>query len=200
VNKKTIFVSVFLIAFILINFLGNAQIIPTVEAKDRVILKKTDTVYQFYAVKAPKKFKLQNHTKYFWYAADTILVTENGFSGRILHGAYSVHYPNNNLREQGYFRYGLKNDQWKMWYPNGTLEKLSNWKNGQLNGSFIEYNESGKKIREGNYKNDLLNGNLTIYSSDGKSSQVLYRNGIKAEPKVEQPSKTDSTSSAPKTK
>jgi hypothetical protein len=196
--QKTILKVIFLLCSLSNYFLTTAQKIPLPEAKDRVTMTKNDTLYRFHATKPPKKFKIVEDARYAWYISDTILVTKAGFSERLLNGPFEIFYPNNNLYQSGYYKYGLKNGLWKSWHLNGQLMQTELWKNGQLNGSFAEYSQNGIKVKEGNYKNGLLNGELIEYMPGEKKRHIQYRAGVIVEPKVKQTSKTDSTSSAPK--
>ncbi|HZX59368.1 MAG TPA: hypothetical protein VFE54_11605 [Mucilaginibacter sp.] len=69
---------------------------------------------------------------YYWYEANQIHTTQGGFSGKPLNGQYIEYYPDKNLKEEGYFKRGLKNGPWKSWNEDGTLAVSSTWKNGLL--------------------------------------------------------------------
>jgi hypothetical protein len=175
-----------------------AQKKPVIAAQDRVLLHKADTLYQFYAVTPPKKLKPQQESIYYWYRDDIILITQGGYNGRILHGDFRIFYPNNNLKENGRYRYGLREGTWKTWRPSGALASVTTWKDGHLHGAFTEFDEKGQKIKDGSYKNGLLSGNLTEYLNDGKSKQTIYNKGVRVEINDTQPPKKDSASSASK--
>jgi len=76
------------------------------------------------------------HTKpdlfYYWYSANAIHATQGGFSGQLLNGQYSEYYLNKNLRQQGFFKNGLKSGIWKTWNEDGTLKATSTWEKGRL--------------------------------------------------------------------
>jgi antitoxin component YwqK of YwqJK toxin-antitoxin module len=67
---------------------------------------------------------------YYWYSANQIHSTQGGFSGTLLNGQYTEYYLNKNLKEQGAFKKGLKDDVWKSWNEDGTLKQTVNWHKG----------------------------------------------------------------------
>jgi antitoxin component YwqK of YwqJK toxin-antitoxin module len=72
---------------------------------------------------------------YYWYSANSVHSTQGGFSGKLLNGQYTEYYINKNLKEQGTFKEGLKNGNWKSWNKDGTLNLVSSWKNGKVASS-----------------------------------------------------------------
>ena len=69
---------------------------------------------------------------YYWYSANAIHATQGGFSGHLLSGRYTEYYLNKNLKEQGFFKQGLKSGIWRTWNEDGTASQVSNWENGIL--------------------------------------------------------------------
>ena len=67
---------------------------------------------------------------YYWYNANTIHISQGGFSGKLLNGPYIEYYTDKNLKEQGNFKKGLKDGVWKSWNEEGTLTSVTNWKRG----------------------------------------------------------------------
>jgi antitoxin component YwqK of YwqJK toxin-antitoxin module len=67
---------------------------------------------------------------YYWYSANAIHSTQGGFSGQLLNGRYTEYYLNKNLKEQGFFKKGLKSGIWKTWNEDGIIKQTSNWKLG----------------------------------------------------------------------
>jgi hypothetical protein len=89
---------------------------------DRTIVAETDPVSSPPSIN-PQLF-------YYWYGANTIHMTQGGFSGKLLNGLYTEYYINKNLKEQGSFKKGLKNGIWKSWNEDGSLVATKNWKHG----------------------------------------------------------------------
>jgi hypothetical protein len=145
------------------------------ETQNRVVLNKSDTIYQFYTIKPTgRKPKVKESSYYYWFRADTILVTRKGFDGKLLHGDYKAFYPNKNLKESGQFEYGLKNGEWKAWFSNGELQSVSNWRAGKRQGKFQEFSPNGQKLKASQYKEDKLSGDIN--PADTVANKVRTRN------------------------
>lgn len=146
---------------------------------NRVVLNKSDTIYQFYTFKPTgNKLKVKESAYYYWFRADTILITRNGFDGKLLHGEYKEFYPGKNLKESGQFEYGLKTGGWKSWYSNGELQSVTRWRAGKKEGEFHEFAPNGQKLRSGQYKENKLAGEITNYSADTVIARVCYKEGL----------------------
>ncbi|MBA3681206.1 MAG: hypothetical protein H0W73_08585 [Bacteroidetes bacterium] len=140
----------------------------------------------------PKEIKINNERSYMWYGSQKIMETKGGYEGKLIHGNYTSFYLNNQLKEQGQIKYGLKNKEWKYWYPDGKLKEIINWKNGVKRGSYSIYNDYGQLMAKGNFKNDKLNGKFYTYGPTGKvTEKKVYKNGdeVIAKVKVEKPKK-----------
>lgn len=75
---------------------------------------------------------------YYWYSANGIHITQGGYSGKLLNGLYSEYYLNKNLKEQGFFKKGLKNGDWKSWSNDGILIGTKTWNNGlEVSGKHV---------------------------------------------------------------
>jgi antitoxin component YwqK of YwqJK toxin-antitoxin module len=82
--------------------------------------------------------KIKNDRYYFWYLNNVIHSTQGGYNGQLLNGHYIAFYPDKNLKEEGNFKRGLKDGEWKIWNPKGDLTGVANWNEG------IEVPESGQ--------------------------------------------------------
>ena len=83
----------------------------------------------------PANPKIKPVLSYYWYSAGDVHKTQGGFSGKLLSGQYTVYYLNNNLKEQGIFKGGLKDGIWKEWGEDGLLLKTTTWRKGvETNG------------------------------------------------------------------
>lgn len=76
--------------------------------------------------------KIKNDRYYFWYLNNIIHSTQGGYSGQLLNGHYLAFYPDKNLKEEGDFKKGLKDGEWKAWNPKGDLTSVANWNEGLL--------------------------------------------------------------------
>lgn len=132
-----------------------------------------------------KDIKVNNERTYMWYASQKIMETKGGYEGKLIHGKYAAFYLNNQLKEQGQIKYGLKNKEWKYWYPDGKLREVITWKNGVKNGSYAIYNDYGQLMAKGNFKNDKLHGKFYTYGVTGNvTEKKVYKNGDEVIPKV----------------
>ena len=114
---------------------------------------------------------------YYWYANNTISITQGGYSGRLLNGLYSDFFLDKNLKEEGTFDDGLKEGLWRSWFPGGLLESSLHYSKGILKGGFSRYASSGKLLQEGNYKNGKLHGSVINYDSSDSTQINKYKNG-----------------------
>ena len=120
-----------LIVLFMFPFFAKAQKMPEIKAMNRVILHRGDTVFEFYTSQPPKKLKVDTARYYSWYRQDSIIVTQGGFAGKLLHGRFTVLFPNKNLMQEGYYKYGLKDGTWKVWNKDGELISTITWTNGK---------------------------------------------------------------------
>lgn len=74
--------------------------------------------------------KIKNDRYYFWYYNKVIHSTQGGYTGQLLNGHYIAFYPDKNLKEEGNFKAGLKDGEWKTWNPKGDLTNVTNWSDG----------------------------------------------------------------------
>lgn len=133
------------------------------------------------------KVRAKNDRLYYWYSANTISITQGGYSGKLLNGLYTDLYKNKNLKEQGSFRKGLKSGTWKRWTPEGKPEEMTSWKNGHLSGSFIRYHSDGTRKEQGRYTRGVLQGKHTEYLADDSTRTSYYKGGelyVKRERKI----------------
>ena len=166
-----------LLIFLLQNHPCFAQKKPVMNALNRFEINQKDTIYRFYAVIPPKKLKFDFTRNYYGFTKDTIIITQGAVAERILHGSFTVYFPDKNLKEAGKFNYGLKSGEWKWWFPDGQLKQITNWKDGEMDGVIEEYNFDGSKTKSGYYKNSLFTGYIIEGSSDGKNKKLIYKKG-----------------------
>jgi hypothetical protein len=114
---------------------------------------------------------------YHWYTADGIHVTQGGYEGKVLNGAYNEYYLNKNIKIQGAYRNGLQHGTWKSWNANGFLLSIYNWDKGVMNGEYRLFDGKGMLTEQGYYKQGLLNGIRVSYLSADSVKQAKYENG-----------------------
>jgi hypothetical protein len=74
--------------------------------------------------------KIKNDRYYYWYLNNVIHSTQGGYNGQLLNGHYIAFYPDKNLKEEGGFKRGLKEGEWKTWNPKGDLTSVTTWNEG----------------------------------------------------------------------
>ena len=153
-----IFRSAAIIAFVFIScFVLKAQ--KAIDPDDIVAFNITVNYDEFTVktqmLKNPKKIKVDNDLNYLWFSSNRIIETKGGYDGKLLHGYYKSFYLNNQLKESGELKYGIKNGEWRNWYNDGNLKEISTWKRGRRNGKYEIYNDYGKLMAKGCFKNDL---------------------------------------------
>ncbi|WP_317897807.1 toxin-antitoxin system YwqK family antitoxin [Aurantibacillus circumpalustris] len=132
-----------------------------------------------------KDISVNNDRTYMWYAAQKIIETKGGYDGKLIHGTYRSFFLNNQLKEQGQIKYGLRNQEWKYWYADGKLKEVINWKKGVKKGSYYLYNDYGQLMAKGKFKEDKLNGWFYTYGPNGKFvDKKKYKKGDEVQTKV----------------
>lgn len=121
--------------------------------------------------------KANQDLRYHWYSKNTILSTDGGFSGRLLHGSYTSFYSNNNLKSKGEFSKGLKNGTWISWYTNGGIRERTVYKNGVLHGTQELFDSTGFLRMRIYYRNGARAGKTTIFSQNNSDSVIRYKKG-----------------------
>lgn len=107
-------------------------------------------------ITAPAGILISPEKQYFWFDKGGILNTQGGYSGKLLHGNVVVHYRmNKQLKEQGKYRYGLKEGKWYLWDTDGVLKEIQSWKAGLKQGKTILYDSIGVEKATIKYKNGL---------------------------------------------
>jgi antitoxin component YwqK of YwqJK toxin-antitoxin module len=72
---------------------------------------------------------------YYWCRNNVIHSTQGGIGGPLLDGHYIAFYPDKNLKEEGFFKKGLKDGEWKTWDRKGALTSSVDWDNGLVRKS-----------------------------------------------------------------
>ena len=97
---------------------------------------------------------------YYWYKSQTVLGTQGGSAGQLLHGAFESFYDNKQLCEKGSYTKGLKTGEWNYWQKTGKLIKTEHWSNGRLSGEQMYYSKAGDL-----QKRVIIRGNKTTEQS-----------------------------------
>lgn len=136
--------------------------------KNSVFVKNvTETIRAELLSYDSRPIRIRSDRFYYWFKAQKILHTQGGFGGRVLDGKYTAYFPDNNLKETGYFRAGLKIGKWQCWFVNGQLMEETSWRRGLKSGNYIKYNTDKLIELKGKYRKDKFFGKKFKYSEDG---------------------------------
>jgi len=103
----------------------------------------------------PKKNNRYNKSlTYYWYKSQSVISTQGGSSGLLLHGIYEHFHANKQLAVRGFFKKGLKNGTWTYWNEEGKLTREEFWSKGKPKKSALIFNAKGKVEKETNYGKD----------------------------------------------
>ncbi|HNR20929.1 MAG TPA: hypothetical protein PKN75_12580 [Bacteroidia bacterium] len=99
---------------------------------------------------------------YYWYSYNQVHQTTGGADGKLLHGEFSSYFSDNNIKEKGNFRFGLKHGTWKEWDTKGLIKKVAHYKHGKLHGVQTEYDVDAVPK-----KTTFVNGKIKIPKPKG---------------------------------
>ena len=125
--------------------------------------------------KQPENIK--HDRRYAWFGGNQLHLTQGGFSGRLLHGAYVEHFETKTIKSQGVYKNGLADGEWKVWREDGNLDSVQVYSSGILNGKFERYDAAGFLRESGQYKNGKLNGKIKKWVAKDSVQVVQYKNG-----------------------
>lgn len=141
-------------------------------------LSFSDYQASFYTLPEVKVKKAKLGREYYWLSGRQINITSGGYSGKLLHGKFSSFYLNKQLKEQGEFKKGLKEGEWKEWNIDGRLLAITHYSKGIASGKFYKYYENGLVAEAGSYRNGKINGKLKKMVSADSAQVFRYRNGV----------------------
>lgn len=172
--------SVYIILFVFNAFHVYSQrfVEPEKMKQFNIIVNYSDYTVKTQILKENKKTSPNADLTYAWYTSQKIIETKGGFDGKLIHGYYRAFYLNDQLKESGEYRFGVKNSLWKSWYPDGKLKEITRWRRGIKTGEFSLYNDDGRIMVKGRFKEGKLHGRLYAFGNDGKISSVQkFKNG-----------------------
>lgn len=146
----------------------------------------------------PKRMTVIRAAWYYWYLNNSVHYSQEGYSGKLLHGPYTSYFKNMNIRSAGAFRYGLMKGKWKNWYPAGRIKSVSHWRNGFKCGKSVYYSEDGTLRIVEKYRKGLLHGKQKTYKNNTLIEKTKYHRGIEKPCKHRHiPLQTDSLDTIP---
>ena len=83
-------------------------------------------------------------------------------------GEFLEHYPNGNLKTEGWNnKEGKRDGVWYSYFESGLKWSVQSYKDGLKDGESIVYYPNGKKHYEGFYTNDKKSGHWKFYNENG---------------------------------
>jgi hypothetical protein len=119
----------------------------------------------------PKKVKVEDNKRYYWYYLNELHCNLGGYQGKLLHGSFILLDSKNNMISKGYIKEGVKDGVWKKWYPNGNIREIRFYDEGIKDGTHVFYNINGSQSRQEKYKK----GELQIKEQYQKSKKSESR-------------------------
>ena len=117
------------------------------------------------------------------YAFDGTKLEHAPYVAGVLHGDYSMFYPNGKVMECGTYADGKKHGAWVRFSDNGTKERSATYAAGRLQGPWVEFDAEGRTAVSGSYVNDLRHGKWTYFERGSAVRTEVYRHGILQTPK-----------------
>jgi len=173
---RTYYLILFIIALV---FQAKAQRSSADLAPYKHHIANEDHQLSFYTLSPDQSVgTIRSDRSYYWWGGKQIQVTQGGYSGKLLNGVFTVYYLNKQLKQQGLFKKGLKNGEWKEWNEQGKLILRTNFVEGIASGNFYKYNDLGELKEQGTYKNGKIDGELKKYISADSVAISKYKNGM----------------------
>lgn len=196
--QKAIVLSISLLSFIQINaqVLGGKYSLNHYDVHNTITMTN-DSNYtdRFHVTEKKLSFfcKPKKDRNYHWFAKNQLQMTQGGYNGKLLHGEYSIHYPDNQLKEKGFYIKGLRSKTWHAWYPNGKLKTVSKWKKGKLHGNYQIYDTEGILVKELKYRKgkEVLPKQVKPKAEKEQTAKPEKESKVKSEPKPVKEKKPD---------
>jgi len=189
--------------FIIMNLLVMPEIGWSQTANQRlhhVVLSEEAFSRDFFIKQKDHTLFVNKNRDYHWYKANSVLQTQGGQGGKLLHGLYKEYFLNHNLKCRGHLRNGQKIGRWKEWWPNGTIKSSYRYCRGSLSGKMKDYSEFGFLTEKSKFKKGMKSG-ITLYFDDNKlTSKIKYRRNLPIDTiDIQKPPKFNTVGASPKT-
>jgi hypothetical protein len=126
-------------------------------AKRRVVrFASEDRTVQAQVLNEPGHIVALSDRDYFWCIGQRLMITQGGYSGDLLDGAYVAYHPNGQLMTKGCLSNGLRTGTWLEWNEQGRLLQSTNWKGGLKHGPALAMDSAGGKPAEQHYRRGKL--------------------------------------------
>lgn len=116
------------------------------------------------------------------YAFDGTKLELAPYVAGVLHGDYSMFYPDGKVMERGTYVSGQKQGVWLRFSDAGVKDRSATYASGRLQGAWIEYDADGRTAVSGSYVNDLRHGKWTYFERGTVVRTEVYRRGMLQKP------------------
>jgi uncharacterized protein len=111
------------------------------------------------------------------YNEDGKVVVQGEYLDGLEEGFWKYEY--GDIREEGTYRAGKRNGEWKLFYDNGQLNYVGSYIDDNPNGQHLWYWPDGKKRDQGEYLMGMRTGDWVKYDQNGVVLLVIaYQNGV----------------------
>lgn len=125
----------------------------------------------------------QRDSLWMTYAFDGTKLELAPYRSGILHGPYTMYYPDGRVMELGEYVNHAKHGTWMRFAESGTKERSATWVDGRLHGAWTEFDADGRVAVKGSYVNDLRHGTWTYLERGSVVRSEVFRRGILQAPK-----------------
>jgi antitoxin component YwqK of YwqJK toxin-antitoxin module len=98
----------------------------------------------------------------------------------VVDGLFAERYPNDQRYQQGNYRDGQRDGEWKFWHSNGTIAKVVHYKDGKEDGAITVFRADGTKELSREYKAGKRHGKWLSYDETGEkpNGQLEFDEGV----------------------
>ena len=163
---------------------GLAQKEPSKWKTQNIVVNDPELTVKASIQNHAKEVKPHNELTYAWYKSGKIIETQGGSHGRLLEGPYASFYLNDQLKEKGSYKNGLRHGEWREWDADGHLATVKRYRHGRLHGTYESYDTEGRSTLDARYKKGKLHGETVSYKEGKELSRKHYHKGAEGQSKL----------------
>lgn len=165
-----------------------------------VVLSEDAYSRDFFIKQKDHTLIVNKNRDYHWYKANSVLQTQGGQGGKLLHGQYKEYFLNHNLKCRGRLRNGQRIGRWKEWWPNGTVKFSYRYSRGRQSGKMKAYSEFGYLTEKSKFKKGMKSGITLSYDDNKLTSKTKYKRNVPIDTiDIQKPRKFNAFGANPKT-
>lgn len=143
------------------------------DSLERRVIKNAKSKEQF-AV-SYKTIRPKNNKPYYWFKNGDIHMSVGNYEGLLINGAYTKFNVQGGILEKGWFKNGLKVNDWVVWHKNGRRATVATYKKGLKCGKYVVYDTLGTKVTKGRFKKNVKHG---TWVNALKKDTLVYKKGV----------------------